>query len=259
MEDRTYERTNVIYGNYLVQAPDGTMMFRCEKKKADWYLSRNLAELISENPFIIKLNFEPQGKGHIDDLYYLAKKENRCVVCGLDELSELTKHHIVPYEYRKNFPLDVKEHSSHDIVSICKLHHSEYEVKHANTLKKIFEGIHDAPLNITIFEKKTLVMYSYANALFRHGDKMNKTRQTEMIAYIQMFQHDIVDSKLIEKLAKTNVKSTMNLGKRHGEIVYSQIKDNLQEFVETWRQNFTETMNPEFMPIGWDVKRNIKY
>lgn len=38
-----------IYGNWQVQSPDGILMFRCESKKANWYLSRDLAESVSEN------------------------------------------------------------------------------------------------------------------------------------------------------------------------------------------------------------------
>ena len=60
-------------------------MFRCCKKKAIWYLDRNLGTKVSENPLIIQLTFVPKGIGHIDDPYFLQEMHNRCVVCGSED------------------------------------------------------------------------------------------------------------------------------------------------------------------------------
>jgi len=253
----TFERTNEIYGNCLVKSPDGISMFRCETKKANWYLERNLAIVISEEPYEIQLTFKPDGNGHVNDEYYLGQKENRCVVCGTNDLSVLTKHHIVPYEYRKHFPLEFKQHSSHDIVAICKKHHKEYEINHASILKKILSEIYNAPLNITKNEKKILLSFSYASALHKHGEKMSNERKEEMIAYIQFFKKEKITDEIIKNLAETDIYKFLNLGKKHGEIVFKNVKENLQEFVELWRTNFIEKTNPQFMPKGWSIKRSI--
>lgn len=249
------KRKNIIYGNCLVRSPNGTDMFRCVEKKANWYLDRELAVLISENPFIIQFTFEPNGYGHEDDVYSLAIKENKCVVCGLTELGYLTKHHIVPYEYRTHFPLEFKEHSSHDVVSICNEHHAEYETKFALELKRDFAIIYEAPQNITKSEKMISTMYSYAKALILHGDKMGEERKKELIEYIQLFQKEKVNDKLIKKLSEVNTKDLFN--KKHGEIVYNKVKNDLQSFVELWRNHFIDNMKPKYMPTGWDIKRKI--
>ena len=38
-----------IYGNCIMLALDGTMLCRCDEKKINWYLSRGLAELVSDS------------------------------------------------------------------------------------------------------------------------------------------------------------------------------------------------------------------
>ena len=91
------KRTTKLYGNCKVYSPDNQLMFRCLEKKIKWYLDRGLAELIEESPLSIRLKFEPKGKGErIDKLK--VERNNICVVCGVTDLSILTKHHIVPYQ-----------------------------------------------------------------------------------------------------------------------------------------------------------------
>lgn len=248
------KRTNVIYGNCLVRSPDGSDMFRCIKKKANWYLNRDLAILISKTPLIIQLTFQPNGQGHKNDLYGLSKKENKCVVCGTYDLSVLTKHHIVPYEYRTHFPLEVKEHSSHDVVSICDKHHTEYEKIFAKKLKTNLAEIYDAPLGITKKDKELDVMYSYARAIIKHGEKMGEERIIEMKEYIQSFHEKIIDGDIILELAKTNNKKNYI---KHSEIIYENIKHDIQSFVELWRNHFITSMIPKFMPVGWEIKRKV--
>jgi cobalt/nickel-transporting P-type ATPase D len=76
----------------------------CDKKKIEWYLSRNLATLVKDEPPTIMLNFVP-NKYNIDSTtleedeeFYLAYKENKCVVCGNPD--SLRRFHVVPSIYR---------------------------------------------------------------------------------------------------------------------------------------------------------------
>lgn len=92
-----------VYDNFAIQAPDGRVLCRCGRKKVDWYLSRGLAKVVSEDPLTIQLNFVPGGNGEEDDSYQLGDKFNHCVVCGRDDYN--TKHHIVEYEYRQHMPV----------------------------------------------------------------------------------------------------------------------------------------------------------
>lgn len=40
------------------------------------------SELESEDPFIVRLLFEPSGRPETQQDYYLTAKQNLCVVCG---------------------------------------------------------------------------------------------------------------------------------------------------------------------------------
>ena len=44
-------------------APDGELLSNCDKKKAQWYVERGLADKINDEPLTIQLRFEPNGRG----------------------------------------------------------------------------------------------------------------------------------------------------------------------------------------------------
>lgn len=83
----------------------------------EWYLSRGLGTLVGTDPLTVQLQFEPKGRGHADDAYYLSEKDNICCVCGAGE--HYLRHSIVPHCYRQHFPEHMKSHLSHDIVLLC--------------------------------------------------------------------------------------------------------------------------------------------
>jgi hypothetical protein len=51
-----------VYENCKMVAPDGEILSNCDFKKANWYVERELAEVISNDPYTIKLRFEPNGR-----------------------------------------------------------------------------------------------------------------------------------------------------------------------------------------------------
>ena len=96
-------RNKPLYHNCYLQAPDGDTLCTCDRKKAEWYISKNLGELVQEDPFTVKLKFEPSGRalGEVGK-YYTQVKVNQCVVCGTTE--KFVRKNVVPREYRKYFP-----------------------------------------------------------------------------------------------------------------------------------------------------------
>jgi hypothetical protein len=50
------------YENCRIVSPEGVGLATCGMKKVRWYLERGLAELISEDPAVIKLKFTPKGR-----------------------------------------------------------------------------------------------------------------------------------------------------------------------------------------------------
>lgn len=134
-----------VYDNISVYAPpDSNLIFRCSQKRANWYLSRNLARSLS--PTSIHLNFAPAGQGHVNDPYYLEERENKCVICG-QETAEVgaTMLHVVPEQYRKWFPIKLKSHSSHDIVVACPECNAQWD-REAAVVRKTIVGLYKIPL-----------------------------------------------------------------------------------------------------------------
>jgi len=96
-------RVKPLYHNCYLQAPDGDILCTCDRKKAEWYISKNLGTLVETDPYTVRLNFEPSGRalGEVGQ-YYTQVKLNQCVVCGCTE--KFIRKNVVPREYRKYFP-----------------------------------------------------------------------------------------------------------------------------------------------------------
>ena len=77
-----------------------------------------LAKVVKDEPYTIRLNFEPSGRPFDpENNYYLTFKENICVVCGRDD--SYMRKNVIPHDYRKHFPLCMKDHHSHDVLLLC--------------------------------------------------------------------------------------------------------------------------------------------
>lgn len=96
-------RNKPLYHNCYLQAPDGEILCTCDRKKAEWYITKGLGMLVETEPYTVKLSFEPSGRalGEVGK-YYTQIKVNQCVVCGCNE--KFIRKNVVPREYRKYFP-----------------------------------------------------------------------------------------------------------------------------------------------------------
>lgn len=261
----------VIYGNYNVYSPDEQLMFTTNAYKILWYLNRSLAEWIGE--YSVKLKFNPDGPGHINDAYYLSKKENRCVVCGSGK--RLNKHHVVPNMYRKNMHIAIKSHSYHDILPVCIECHENYESK-ANDLKQQIAEEYDFPVNawmdkegkkyfagtVDRKEKDFHYVLRIAVALEEHWEKIPEERRKKLIQIITNFYGQEPTKEQISDLAK--FRKDFKLRKPsdvidHGEYISTQMKtvEDIQRFAERWRQHFVDSMQPKFLPENWSLTKEV--
>lgn len=102
-EQKIVPRQKPLYTNCFLEANDGELLCTIDKKKAMWYVNKNLGEIVKEEPLTVRLNFEPAGRAvGQTGKYYQTAKENQCVVCG--EAEKYNRKNVVPREYRKNFP-----------------------------------------------------------------------------------------------------------------------------------------------------------
>jgi len=249
-------RKTLIYGNCQVFSPDGDLMFRCLEKRANWYLKRNLATIMSQDPLCIKLNFAPKGRGEVLEVLKM-ERFNRCVVCGLEELNMLTKHHLVPFVYRQHFPSKRKQHSSLFVVPICRNCHLEYENAYAYQLKTVLAEIHSAPLN-GIFDSEKVKIIGAIRCLKQHGDKIPADRKVFLREKLKQRLidrgiyngEDISDDNVLEaigdNLEKEKEKDDQAIN-CHGKIVVDGIKD-FDEFEKMWARHFVDNMQPQYMP-----------
>ena len=252
------KRVSVIYGNWLVLHPLGFEMFRCTTRKANWYLFRNLADVVSEDPPVIKLSFFPNGVGWKDDEFALTQKQNLCAVCGSEDLDRLTKHHIVPSLYKRHFPKKLKVATSHDVVCICRECHDEYENIYASKLKEKISEQYEVPLCNSQSDFVKVIKLSKAYVL--NSEFMPEERKMELLEKISSmlgYEEGFVPMEEIEKFSKISQKKYNEFYGNHGKGVMEKVTD-IQGFVEMWRSDFVNNMKPKFMPKYWDIHRAVE-
>ncbi len=248
-------------GNCKILAPDGQLLSRVAKHRIEWYIKRNLAEEIPNQDFpTIRLKIEPKGRNGSEDLYNIEDKENICVVCGCKD--NLSKHHIVPYCYRKHFPNEYKRHSSYDVVLLCRADHDKYE--NFAKLKKIEIA---KEYNLSFHQKKAVpdkiesLAIKSAFSILKHSELMPKERilaLKENISKYLLKESGDIDTKDIESLCKKEPKKDVPHG--NGLKVVEFLKkeeDGFYNFSVIWRQHFIKYAEPKFLSKNWNVNKRI--
>lgn len=258
MTRRKKDPLRKIYGNWRVHHPDGTLIFRCDDKKAQWYLDRDLAEIIDGTD--IKLKFIPQGRGHEGDKFYLSERKNLCVCCQTN--LNLTRHHIVPYCFRKHFPENIKQYSSHDIVALCKECHNKYEHAATELKMQLAEQFHvdfdTVNPEFKFGRRQELCALGAAKALHNYASEIPEDRQTILLKRIaEYFPGEEITPEVIESLATRSRKRKPNNQKLFGKSVVDKLED-IDAFVLMWRRHFISTMQPTHLPDGWDIQRQAR-
>jgi len=245
---QTVTRDRELYGNCRVLSPDGHLMFRCDEKKTNWYLKRNLAEIVDDDPHTIKLNFEPKGYGNHNKDYGLHEMANICVDCG--ETEYLTRHHVVPYCYRRYFTVKLKSHNFHDILAMCPDCHEEYEIK-AFKLKRSISEEYGAPISGTInIEGDTIMLKRMASCLLNHSKDAPVEKVNDFAVKLkERFGWKRITRQRLKNICEQKVVKHHRL---HGEIVVSKLTD-IGEFIKMWRQHFLDNNKCGFLPKNWSV------
>lgn len=247
------KRKKLIYGNCKVLTPDGELMFRCLEKKAKWYLDRNLATVIDNDPLTVQLTFEPQGKGERSE-YLKLIRENKCVVCGDDNLEILTKHHLIPYEYRRHFHDDLKSHNSRYVVPICIACHEEYEHDYAINRKRDLAKEYSVPENGKTKERHKAE--KIANALLKHRKNMPDIRVEELISElfeamketgIEVVREELYSTSTLTNYIEFFESNDEIVEHKHGQMVVEKCT-NIEKFSNDWVLHFVKSMKPKHMP-----------
>jgi hypothetical protein len=243
-----------LYDNCIVRNKHGEIIFYGSQKRCNWYLSRELAVIISKEPTLeIQLTFETKGPGNKFDDYYMQQMVNVCVVCGAKD--NLQRHHVVPFCFRKWMDNSIKNHSYHDVLLLCDNCHDRYEI-HALELKKKLAAAYGIPVDGSwITNKKDhiaqLKAISIARTLLKHDGKIPQERKDYLINKIKETLHiDEVDLNVVAEMKPADV-----VVKSLGRSVVERLT-SLNKFLYLWRQHFLDCMSPQYMPSNWDPHRH---
>lgn len=236
------------YGNIKMLSPEGVLMCRLSERRARWYLDRNLA--VPHDDSSIKLTFKPNGLGPISrntsaHTFYTSEREDICVVCARND--NLSRHHCVPYCFRKHFPNEYKVHNWHDIVLLCDRCHNSYEDS-AQLVKNDLLKISEEELQ---WRKDTLRAINNAHTLVNHLDIIPQDKKEAIRFHLSEYLNvrNITDDQIIE-IALSN--RPCLLSDDDWKRVVDEL-DDLDAFVKQWRKHFIDTMNPKHLPQGWSV------
>ncbi|XP_047358528.1 exonuclease 3'-5' domain-containing protein 2 isoform X1 [Vespa velutina] len=255
-------RKKPLYHNCYLQAPDGDILCTCDRKKAEWYIKKNLADVVEEQPFTVRLKFEPSGRalGEVGQ-YYTQIKINQCVVCGASE--NFIRKNVVPREYRKYFPLVMKAHQSHDVLLLCPTCH-ENSKSHDLQLRRKLADMCNAPLAGPLTHTNWKKLHCAIKAL-RNEPMLPLQRQEELTNIILEYagQQEITPNLLnsLDEELKSALSSSINQSKQqpHGLKVvqwFEEREGGLVELERIWREHFLTTMKPQHLPNLWSVRHN---
>tara|TARA_Y100000310_G_scaffold345437_1_gene465023 strand:- start:2569 stop:3357 length:789 start_codon:yes stop_codon:yes gene_type:complete len=257
-------------------APSGRFMAFVAERRAHWYIQNGLASVVSKSgkkncKFAFQLNFEPVKEGHSADSnadFFFIPRESICVVCGHAE--SLTRHHVVPFCYRKYLVSSYNDHSdqqrvfsgrgSYDIVFLCEGCHIKYE-KHADRLRHLIADEYRIPLQGRgrYYDPKQCRAISAAKTLLKHGETIPELEKEQLMNRTRAWlQQRVVTKKDLVNLADAKLERLGN-HRTHAQLLFEKIKDDFSGFVMRWRRHFIEKMEPKFMPLGWDADRNDIY
>ncbi|GLU17381.1 hypothetical protein SLE2022_337500 [Rubroshorea leprosula] len=196
-----------VYHNCRIYANDGRLLCYCDRRKLEWYLRRDLAQLVEEDPPAIMLLFEPKGRPEDEDNdFYIQSKKNICVGCGVG--NHYLRYRVIPSCYRVHFPEHLKSHRSHDIVLLCvdchEIAHAAAE-KHKRKISAEFgiplyvqkvvdsnqtlviSGLSDPAVNFEESGVSPLQLRAAAKALLRHGPEMPPSRCEELTQIVMKY------------------------------------------------------------------------
>ncbi|XP_059049171.1 exonuclease 3'-5' domain-containing protein 2 [Achroia grisella] len=256
-------RTKPLYHNCFLQAPDGELLCTCDNKKALWYVQKQLADVVTEEPLTVRLRFEPAGRsvGEVGR-YYQLTKENKCVVCGNN--NSYIRKNVVPREYRKYFPDIMKDHSSHDVLLLCAPCHQRSNVTDQRVRDQL-ASLCAAPLcnrdsSKYVEDSMQKKARSAARALLNPFATLPAWRRTELERLLlHYYQHDEITTELLQEAADLQVLFENQDYESHGLKVvefFLEGEGGLLALEEMWRKHFLRSMQPKYMPELWSTKHN---
>ena len=255
-----------MYDNIQMHDNEGNVLCTISKKKANWYLKKDLADWIDPEHTKLKLRFAPKAKStHAD--YDAARKRNICVCCGDDE--NHVRHYIVPYCYRTLLPEKYKSHFSHDIVILCLECHVTCEQATQKRQKAIERRLRKDPKTAlaVIPNKRLYHLRGRALALLRNREQLPEEKRKEYEALVRDHfgiahptqTNTAIPEELLQKaISIESFETNPDYIPGANVVVDSLLSErDIEQFVLEWREHFLDTMQPRYMPTGWSLENPV--
>jgi len=250
-------RKSPMYDNIPMLDPKGTLLANISRKKADWYVRKQLATWTTNN-VCIQLCFTPKAHSSKGHEKYI--KSNICVACGSDE--RFMRHYVVPYAYRTEFPERYKTHLSHDVVILCPDCHLHCEHETQLRMKELDNARPEQYKNVSFVDKNLYQVRSAALALLRWKEKLPPAKIEEYSELVK--GHLNVTSVSDDELSKEELQQSIDVEYRipnpqhvgGSEWVVRSLENDdakITQFIREWRQFFVDAVQPRFLPEGWSV------
>jgi len=226
---------NGPYENMKRLSIDGEFDCYTNLKRMNWFLDRNLATKIDDETY--QLTFVTKGNGNADRSdFYKQPLENKCVACG--SVEELTKHHVVPSQYRKLLPIEYKSRSSFDIVIMCDTCHNKYELE-ADKLSKEFMDRYG------VIDKSSIdcKVKRFRSVLRNHSEHLPVDRMTQITNFLIETLHDSIGDIMRDDY-EVKISPTV------AEMIMDRIP-SYEDFIITWREHFIEHADPQHISQIW--------
>lgn len=236
------------YSNILMLSKEGVALATISKKRADWYLNRNLAKEI--DPYdqynrVIQLRFEPKHISTSDIQTQIL--ENKCVVCGTKE--DLTLHHVVPSVIRKYFPKQDKSRQHTWCVLVCLKHHEKAEQKNSLVTKDFIKNrnkILESTLSYKKIKAARILKSVLAQAIIDKvpSDVIKRSLKRLKLDSIEEIEKVDMDSLVKEYKEKTKIV------RRQTVLQFIKDKGGIDNVKKIFRDLFL-SLNPEHLPEGF--------
>lgn len=268
MSKLTMKRT--MYDNIFMYSPDGEVLATISKKKADWYIHKELAEWEDSNrENAIRLLFHPKRPQRVDperdsSEYNCAVKANQCVVCGSDQ--HFMRHYVVPYAYRSRFPESFKTHMPHDVVLVCGLCNARVDAESQKLMSELEDNLRKDPATAkpNFRDERLCKVKSWGRALLKHQDRLPDDKvalyREFLKAYYGLSEPGPIPVEYLQKAVSIdpNIKNPNYVS--GSDLIIQSLKDSDQitEFIKLWRRHFVDTHQPRFLPTGWAIDSPVQ-
>jgi len=228
------------YENIAMKSPDGHLMCYIGSKRANWYVKKNLAHYNHDKE--IQLHFQPNGLGHFFDKARNIPVENRCVVCGCNQIELLSKHHSVPECFRKHFPERWKSYRSHEILFVCVDCHTKYEIEAQKIKARMIQEFGGEFL----FKEDSRIR-GHISTLLKYEHQLPSDKKIDM-------QIDVMVYHNLDDLNEEILRECLKKPRQNPYEMYAKKITNYYEFNCFWKRHFLEIMKPKFLPEYWTAE-----